>query len=129
MLTTVTHLDGSSVCLCHWAVDGGNPDSLELLEDRALSWASNLSSSPAHFTHSLPVPLFFRMSFSDFLKQFSRLEICNLSPDSLSSEEVHKWNLVLFNGRWTRGSTAGGCQNHLGEAEAIWLFLPGLHGF
>ncbi|XP_059136300.1 calpain-8 [Peromyscus eremicus] len=54
----------------------------------------------------------FWMSFSDFLKQFSRLEICNLSPDSLSSEEVHKWNLVLFNGRWTRGSTAGGCQNY-----------------
>nr|XP_021489298.1 calpain-8 isoform X3 [Meriones unguiculatus] len=54
----------------------------------------------------------FWMSFSDFLKQFSRLEICNLSPDSLSSEEVHKWNLVLFNGRWTRGSTAGGCPNY-----------------
>ncbi|XP_052593825.1 calpain-8 isoform X2 [Peromyscus californicus insignis] len=54
----------------------------------------------------------FWMSFSDFLKQFSRLEICNLSPDSLSSEEVHKWNLVLFNGRWTRGSTAGGCQKN-----------------
>uniref|UniRef100_A0A0A6YVU9 Calpain 8 n=1 Tax=Mus musculus TaxID=10090 RepID=A0A0A6YVU9_MOUSE len=54
----------------------------------------------------------FWMSFSDFLKQFSRLEICNLSPDSLSSEEIHKWNLVLFNGRWTRGSTAGGCQNY-----------------
>ncbi|KAK7827166.1 hypothetical protein U0070_019962 [Myodes glareolus] len=56
----------------------------------------------------------FWMSFSDFLKQFSRLEICNLSPDSLSSEEVHKWNMVLFNGRWTRGSTAGGCQNYPG---------------
>ncbi|XP_058389626.1 calpain-8 [Diceros bicornis minor] len=54
----------------------------------------------------------FWMSFADFLRQFSRLEICNLSPDSLSSEEVHKWNLVLFNGRWTRGSTAGGCQNY-----------------
>lgn len=54
----------------------------------------------------------FWMSFSDFLKQFSRLEICNLSPDSLSSEEAHKWSLVLFNGRWTRGSTAGGCQNY-----------------
>ncbi|XP_032322517.1 calpain-8 isoform X3 [Camelus ferus] len=54
----------------------------------------------------------FWMSFSDFLRQFSRLEICNLSPDSLSSKEVHKWNLVLFNGRWTRGCTAGGCQNY-----------------
>ncbi|XP_054192505.1 calpain-8 isoform X2 [Homo sapiens] len=54
----------------------------------------------------------FWMSLSDFVRQFSRLEICNLSPDSLSSEEVHKWNLVLFNGHWTRGSTAGGCQNY-----------------
>uniref|UniRef100_A0A8D1MHQ7 Calpain catalytic domain-containing protein n=1 Tax=Sus scrofa TaxID=9823 RepID=A0A8D1MHQ7_PIG len=62
----------------------------------------------------------FWMSFLDFLKQFSRLEICNLSPDSLSSEEVQKWNLVLFNGRWTRGSTAGGCQNYPGEG-GWWL--------
>ncbi|XP_037365709.1 calpain-8 [Talpa occidentalis] len=54
----------------------------------------------------------FWMSFLDFLRQFSRLEICNLSPDSLSSEEVQKWDLVLFNGRWARGSTAGGCQNY-----------------
>ncbi|XP_072804783.1 calpain-8 isoform X1 [Vicugna pacos] len=58
----------------------------------------------------------FWMSFSDFLRQFSRLEICNLSPDSLSSKEVHKWNLVLFNGRWTRGCTAGGCQNYPGSS-------------
>lgn len=65
-----------------------------------------------------------RMSFSDFLRQFSRLEICNLSPDSLSSEEVHKWSLVLFNGRWTRGSTAGGCQNYPGEAARARLLRP-----
>ncbi|XP_007530234.1 calpain-8 [Erinaceus europaeus] len=54
----------------------------------------------------------FWMSFSDFLRQFSRLEVCNLAPDSLSYNELHKWNLVLFNGRWTRGSSAGGCQNY-----------------
>lgn len=71
------------------------------------------------------------MSFSDFLRQFSRLEICNLSLDSLSSEEVHKWNLILFNGYWIRGSTAGGCQHSPGEARAavltfFWLVLPGL---
>ncbi|XP_035935013.2 LOW QUALITY PROTEIN: calpain-8-like [Halichoerus grypus] len=53
----------------------------------------------------------FWMSFLDFLGQFSRLEICNLFLDSLSSEELHKWDLVLFNGRWTQGSTAGGCSN------------------
>ncbi|TKC42500.1 hypothetical protein EI555_001518 [Monodon monoceros] len=54
----------------------------------------------------------FWMSFSDFLRLFSRLEICNLSLDSLSSDEVHKWNLILFNGYWIRGSTAGGCQHY-----------------
>ncbi|KAM6217420.1 LOW QUALITY PROTEIN: calpain-8 [Rhynchocyon petersi] len=54
----------------------------------------------------------FWMSFADFLTQFSRLEICNLSPDSLTSEEVSKWNLALFNGRLTQGSTSGGCQNY-----------------
>lgn len=64
------------------------------------------------------------MSFSDFLSHFSRLEICNLSPDSLSSEEVHKWNLVLFNGRWTRGSTAGGCQNYPGEPKGSAALPP-----
>lgn len=73
------------------------------------------------------------MSFSDFLGQFSRLEICNLSPDSLSSEELHQWDLILFNGCWTRGSTAGGCGNFPGEAEgglwgpkSLWPVLPGL---
>ncbi|XP_004627009.1 calpain-8 [Octodon degus] len=54
----------------------------------------------------------FWMSFSDFLEQFSRLEICNLSPDSLSSEEAHQWSLLLLQGRWARGATAGGCQNY-----------------
>ncbi|XP_036091315.1 calpain-8 isoform X2 [Rousettus aegyptiacus] len=58
----------------------------------------------------------FWMSFSDFLRQFSRLEICSLSPDSLSSEEVQKWSLVLFNGRRTRGGLAGGGQNHPGSS-------------
>uniref|UniRef100_A0A8C0CGM0 Calpain 8 n=1 Tax=Balaenoptera musculus TaxID=9771 RepID=A0A8C0CGM0_BALMU len=60
----------------------------------------------------------FWMSFSDFLRQFSGLEICHLSLDSLSSEEVHKWNLILFSGCWIRGSTAGGCQNYPGQGSS-----------
>ncbi|XP_064020638.1 calpain-8 [Pogoniulus pusillus] len=54
----------------------------------------------------------FWMAFSDFQRQFTRLEICNLTPDTLTSNEVNKWNLTLFNGQWRRGSTAGGCQNY-----------------
>uniref|UniRef100_A0A8C3UA70 Calpain 8 n=1 Tax=Catharus ustulatus TaxID=91951 RepID=A0A8C3UA70_CATUS len=54
----------------------------------------------------------FWMAFSDFQRQFSRLEICNLTPDTLTSNKVNKWDLTLFNGQWRRGSSAGGCQNY-----------------
>ncbi|KAM3606381.1 uncharacterized protein V6R79_015119 [Siganus canaliculatus] len=54
----------------------------------------------------------FWMSFSDFMRQFSRLEICNLTPDTLASDDVHHWNHYQFDGMWRIGSTAGGCRNH-----------------
>ncbi|XP_041420170.1 calpain-8 isoform X1 [Xenopus laevis] len=54
----------------------------------------------------------FWMAFSDFLREYSRLEICNLSPDTLTSTDQHKWNITLYTGSWARGSTAGGCQNY-----------------
>ncbi|NXK47062.1 CAN8 protein, partial [Chauna torquata] len=54
----------------------------------------------------------FWMTFSDFQRQFTRLEICNLTPDTLTSDQVNKWDLTMFNGQWRRGSTAGGCQNY-----------------
>ncbi|XP_062427562.1 calpain-8 [Rhea pennata] len=54
----------------------------------------------------------FWMAFSDFQRQFTRLEICNLTPDTLTRNTVNKWDLTLFSGQWRRGSTAGGCQNY-----------------
>ncbi|CAG9837674.1 unnamed protein product [Diabrotica balteata] len=60
----------------------------------------------------------FWISFKDFMKYFSRLEICNLNPDSLSEDELHethkkKWEMSVFEGEWVRGVTAGGCRNFL----------------
>jgi len=53
-----------------------------------------------------------RMAFNDFLRHYSRLEICNLTPDTLASDKYKKWSLLKLDGNWRRGATAGGCRNY-----------------
>ncbi|XP_065366680.1 calpain-A isoform X1 [Calliphora vicina] len=63
----------------------------------------------------------FWMSFQDFLNHFERVEICNLSPDSLTESQQNdgkrKWEMSMFEGEWTPGVTAGGCRNFL---DTFW---------
>lgn len=59
----------------------------------------------------------FWMTYQDWLKHFDRVEICNLSPDSLSEDEINsgrkKWVSSVFEGQWIKDVSAGGCRNHL----------------
>ncbi|XP_002138194.2 calpain-A [Drosophila pseudoobscura] len=63
----------------------------------------------------------FWMSFQDFLHHFDRVEICNLSPDSLTEDQQQsgkrKWEMSMYEGEWTPGVTAGGCRNFL---DTFW---------
>lgn len=60
----------------------------------------------------------FWMSFQDFIKEFTKLEICNLGPDSLDEDEVNarskkKWEVNVQDGTWEPRQSAGGCRNYI----------------
>uniref|UniRef100_A0A2K5YNQ8 Calpain-9 n=1 Tax=Mandrillus leucophaeus TaxID=9568 RepID=A0A2K5YNQ8_MANLE len=57
------------------------------------------------------------MAFKDFKAHFDKVEICNLTPDALEEDAVHKWEVTVHQGSWVRGSTAGGCRNFL---DTFW---------
>uniref|UniRef100_A0A182N3N7 Calpain catalytic domain-containing protein n=1 Tax=Anopheles dirus TaxID=7168 RepID=A0A182N3N7_9DIPT len=63
----------------------------------------------------------FWMSYRDFTRYFDRMEICNLSPDSLSDDQFNRdkirWEMSMFEGEWAVGTTAGGCRNYL---DTFW---------
>ncbi|XP_010769894.1 calpain-3b isoform X2 [Notothenia coriiceps] len=54
----------------------------------------------------------FWMAFDEFKKNFTKLEMCNLTPDTLQCEERTSWTVSVNEGRWVRGSSAGGCRNN-----------------
>ncbi|XP_064623461.1 calpain-9-like isoform X2 [Lineus longissimus] len=62
----------------------------------------------------------FWMSFQDFITQYSKLEICNLGPDSMSGEQgslsgksKRRWEACVESKAWVKRATAGGCRNNI----------------
>uniref|UniRef100_A0A8C8SVC4 Calpain-3 n=1 Tax=Pelusios castaneus TaxID=367368 RepID=A0A8C8SVC4_9SAUR len=54
----------------------------------------------------------FWISFDDFMRYFTKLEICNLTPDTLEADKLQTWTVSVNEGRWVRGCSAGGCRNY-----------------
>lgn len=68
----------------------------------------------------------FWMSFDDFSKNFEKLEICNLGPDSLEEDELDgkkRWEGHTENGEWIPRVNAGGCRNYLGQSQEQMFFV------
>uniref|UniRef100_A0AAQ4P8U8 Calpain 9 n=1 Tax=Gasterosteus aculeatus aculeatus TaxID=481459 RepID=A0AAQ4P8U8_GASAC len=59
----------------------------------------------------------FWMEFSDFKKNYDKVEICNMTPDDLTDDSKRQWAVSMFEGNWIRGSTAGGCRNFI---DTFW---------
>lgn len=59
-----------------------------------------------------------RISYTDFVKTFTHLEVVHLdqetSKDEPSLYRKHTWQMRIHQGSWQRGVTAGGCRNNPG---------------
>uniref|UniRef100_A0A8C6UY67 Calpain-1 catalytic subunit n=1 Tax=Neogobius melanostomus TaxID=47308 RepID=A0A8C6UY67_9GOBI len=67
----------------------GNPTKLVRIRN---PWAKWSGPDPGATSESVDL----QMSFSEFLREFSRLEICNLTADALQNSQLKKWSSNLF---------------------------------
>ncbi|KAM7332275.1 hypothetical protein ACRRTK_008983 [Alexandromys fortis] len=85
--------------------------------DSSLEWRSVDLEEQKRLGHSALDDGEFWMAFEDFKAHFDKVEICNLTPDALEDNALHKWEVTVHQGSWVRGSTAGGCRNFL---DTFW---------
>ncbi|ERE80254.1 calpain-9 isoform 1 [Cricetulus griseus] len=81
--------------------------------DSSLEWRSVNLEEQKRLGHSALDDGEFWMAFEDFKTHFDKVEICNLTPDALEDNALHRWEVTVHQGSWVRGSTAGGCRNFL----------------
>ncbi|XP_031132561.1 calpain-2 catalytic subunit-like isoform X1 [Sander lucioperca] len=104
------HFQGKPVQLVRMRNPWGQVEWTGPWSDGSIEWNHISKDEKSKLNHAADDGEFW-MSYSDFIKQFSRLEICNLTPDTLMSDKVCHWKHYQYEGMWRVGSTAGGCQN------------------
>uniref|UniRef100_A0A3B3VW34 Calpain-3 n=1 Tax=Poecilia latipinna TaxID=48699 RepID=A0A3B3VW34_9TELE len=80
--------------------------------DNSKEWANLSKADKDKLQHQNAEDGEFWMSFEDFKKNYTKIEICNLTPDALEDDKIHKWTVSVNEGRWVRGCSAGGCRNY-----------------
>ncbi|XP_073718209.1 calpain-2 catalytic subunit isoform X1 [Misgurnus anguillicaudatus] len=105
------HCLGCPVQLVRLRNPWGHKEWMGAWSDNSSEWNNVQPEEKAKLNYSAEDGEFW-MAYSDFVRHFSKLEICNLTPDTLTSEEVRHWNYCQFDGNWKVGSTAGGCGNN-----------------
>ncbi|KAM6176578.1 calpain-9 isoform 3-T3 [Erethizon dorsatum] len=85
--------------------------------DSSPEWRSVDLTEQKRLCHSALDDGEFWMAFKDFKAHFDKVEICNLTPDALEEDTLHRWEVTVHQGSWVRGSTAGGCRNFL---DTFW---------
>ncbi|KAK7904538.1 hypothetical protein WMY93_017145 [Mugilogobius chulae] len=92
------------------AVDECRPSQTK--DDNSKEWATLPKAEKEKLQHQNAEDGEFWMSFEDFKKNYTKIEICNLTPDALEDDKIHKWTVSVNEGRWVRGCSAGGCRNY-----------------
>uniref|UniRef100_A0A8C3TY47 Calpain-3 n=1 Tax=Catharus ustulatus TaxID=91951 RepID=A0A8C3TY47_CATUS len=80
--------------------------------DKSEVWDSVNEAEKIRLQHKVVEDGEFWISFQDFMRHFTKLEICNLTPDTLERDKFQTWTVSVNEGRWVRGCSAGGCRNY-----------------
>ncbi|XP_050752894.1 calpain-3 isoform X5 [Gymnogyps californianus] len=80
--------------------------------DKSEEWNFINEAEKIRLQHKIMEDGEFWISFEDFMRHFTKLEICNLTPDTLEADKLQTWTVSVNEGRWVRGCSAGGCRNY-----------------
>nr|XP_056707066.1 calpain-3 [Euleptes europaea] len=80
--------------------------------DNSKEWGLIDKSEKIRLQHKIAEDGEFWISFEDFMRYFTKLEMCNHTPDTLEADKLQTWTVSVTEGRWVRGCTAGGCRNY-----------------